>query len=381
MRQSAGVVIIGGGVIGCAIAYYLARKGCRDVVLLERYYLASGATGRCGAGVRQQWGTEINITLARESVRRFERMNEELGYRGDVEFKQKGYLLLAYTSRQVEQFQQNIRLQQRLGVPVRLVGPQEAREIIPILNIHGLLAAAYCPTDGHANPFHVTQAYAEAARRLGAEIHTYTEVTGIRVERGRVTGITTDRGSISTPQVINATGAHGGVIGRMVGLDLPLYPERHQVLVTEPWERLQDPMVISFHHRLYCQQTPHGSFIMGVGDPNEPKTHDQNATWQFLREMAGKITWLLPPLKDIRVVRQWAGSYDMSPDANPILGECGIQGFYTAAGFSGHGFMVAPAVAEMVADAVLTGTAPQPIRHLGWERFSRGDLLVEPSVV
>ncbi|KKM11629.1 FAD-dependent oxidoreductase [Clostridiales bacterium PH28_bin88] len=382
MRSTAQVVIIGGGVVGCAIAYNLAKKGYKDVVVLERAYLASGATGRCGAGVRQQWGTETNILLSRESVKKFEHLEEELGYASSIEFKQKGYILLAYTERQMQQFIRNVALQTSLGIPVRLVTPGEAKEIVPTLNIEGLLGAAYCPTDGHANPFHVTQAYAEAARRLGAEINTYTEVHGIKTHHDRVTAVITSKGDIQTSLVVNAAGAHAGVISKMAGLDLPLYAERHQALVTEPVEPIQNPMVISFHHHLYCQQTPHGSFIMGIGDPNEPKSFNIRSGWQFLEEVSRQVTQVLPVLKEVRVVRQWAGLYDMSPDANPILGECPpVKGLYVAAGFSGHGFMIAPMVGQVIAEMILGEPLSLPVQRLGLDRFRRGEYFMEPSVV
>ncbi|WP_027718011.1 NAD(P)/FAD-dependent oxidoreductase [Desulfovirgula thermocuniculi] len=375
------VIIIGGGVTGCAIAYNLAARGLRDVAVLERYYLASGATGRCGAGFRHQWGTKTNCLLAKHAIAKLETLAEELDYPGGIDLKQKGYLILAYTPRMVEQFKKNLALQQSLGIDARWLTPEEAKEIVPVLNTEGLLGATYCPKDGHANPFKVTDAYARAAKRLGVKIHTYTEVLDIKVE-GSLKTVLTNRGTFQAPVVVNAAGGHAATIGRMVGVDLPIKPERHQILVTEPVEPLLDPMVISFYHHLYCQQTPHGSFVMGLGDPNEPKEYNERSSWQFLVQMAGKIVRLLPPLKNLRVVRQWAGVYDMSPDAQPILCEAPeVPGFFVAAGFSGHGFMIAPMTGQLMAELILGQPTSLPVDMFHLSRFSRGELLIEPSVV
>jgi sarcosine oxidase, subunit beta len=382
LQKTANVVIIGGGITGCAVAYEMALRGVKDILVIEKQYLASGATGRCGAGVRQQWGTETNAILARDSVKRFEGMNEELDYDRDIEFKQGGYLMVAYTPGEWEQYKKNVAVQHRLGIPTKMITPQEAKEIVPHLNIDGLVGATFCQSDGHANPFHVVDAYYKAGRRLGVKFETYTTVTGIKREKGRVTTVQTSQGDIDTPIVINAAGFAAGTICKMVGFDLPLYPQRHQALVTEPVEPCQGPMVISLHHRLYCQQSPHGSFIMGVGDPNEPKDFDIHSSWEFLEDVARQAITVLPLLKNLRVVRQWSGLYDMSPDANPIFDEIPeAQGMWVAAGFSGHGFMVGPQTAVLLAQKILGQECFMPIEKFGLDRFRRGELLLEPAVV
>ncbi|HHY35615.1 MAG TPA: FAD-binding oxidoreductase [Firmicutes bacterium] len=382
MRSTADAVIIGGGVIGSSIAYHLAKEGMRNVVLLERYSFCTGSTGRCGAGVREQWGSERNCRLAQASINAFEHLAEELGYEGDIEFKQKGYLILAHTEKEWEQFKKNVALQNSLGIASKLLTPQEAKEIVPILNTDGMLGATYNKRDGHCNPFHTTWAYAQAARRLGVELQYFTEATGIRLEGGRVAAVNTTRGTISTPVVINAAGPWAKPVAQMVGVDLPVYTQRHQILATEPTGPIIDPMVMSFSIGIYCQQTPHGSVVMGMGDPNEPKGYDIGSSWEFLREMSRIILRLLPALESLKVVRQWSGLYTVTPDAHPILGGVpGIDGYYQAVGFSGHGFMLAPAVGRIISELVVGKTPFIDITGLDLGRFERGELQVEPSVV
>ncbi|MBP7072336.1 MAG: FAD-binding oxidoreductase [Clostridia bacterium] len=382
MNKTASVVIIGGGISGCAIAYTLAKKGVKDIVVIERDYLSSGATGRCGAGVRMQWGTEMNCKLAKYSIEFFERANEELEYEYDIEFKQGGYLIVASTEKEVNQFKKNIALQNSLGIPSRLLTPKEAKEIVPHMDETKIIAATFNPKDGHLNPFHTTQAYANAAVRLGVEIMKYTTVTGIKVENGKVVGVETDKGYISTPVVVNAAGGYSQLIAKMVGIDLPVYSERHQILVTEPVAPMQGPMFMSFSLNIYCQQTPHGSFIMGRGDANEPRDLRITSSWHFMEEMAKTCTELLPPLKELRVVRQWSGLYNISPDRQPIYGPVKeVEGFYLACGFSGHGFMFGPVTGVVMAAAILGETPTIPVHMLDKDRFERGELLLEPSVV
>lgn len=382
MNKTANVVIIGGGISGCAIAYELAKKGMKNIIVIEKEYLSSGATGRCGAGVRMQWGTEMNCKLAKYSTEFFEHANEELDYEFDIEFKQRGYLIVASTEKEVNQFKKNVALQNSLGISSRLITPKEAKEIVPHMDETQIIAATFNPKDGHLNPFHATQAYANAAERLGVVIMKYTEVTDISVENGRIKGVQTDKGFISTPIVVNAAGGHSHVIGKMAGVDIPVFSERHQILVTEPVNPMQNPMFMSFSLNIYCQQTPHGSFIMGRGDSSEPRDLRQSSSWHFLEEMSKTACTLLPPLKHLRMIRQWAGLYNMSPDRQPIYGESKeVTGFYLACGFSGHGFMFGPVTGTVISEAILGETPTVDVSMLDMERFERGELLFEPSVV
>ncbi|HEY3314102.1 MAG TPA: FAD-binding oxidoreductase [Bacillota bacterium] len=383
MKSTADVVIIGGGVNGTAVAYNLAARGCGKVVVLEKNTLASGSTGRCGAGVRMQWGMEMNCRLAKGSIERFETLGEELGFDGDLEFKQGGYLMPAYTERQWRQFKQNVALQNRLDIPSRLVTREETLAIVPHLSPEGLLGAAFCPKDGHLNPFKTVQAYAEAAARLGVTIRKFAAVTAIIPMTGLNKRVVLSNGDeVETPIVVNTAGPYSQVVGRMAGVELPVHSERHQILVTEPVGSLQGPMVMSFAHGLYCQQTPHGSFIMGVGDPHEPRGFDIGHSWSFLEDVAAKVTEIMPILREVRVVRQWSGLYNMTPDAQPILGEVSeVPGFFQAIGFSGHGFMLAPMTGILLAELILGLKTSLDVSMLTLDRFVRGELIREPSVV
>ncbi len=382
MKNNANVVIVGGGIIGCSIAYYLAKSGVEDIVVIEKDYLSAGSTGRCGAGVRHQWGLEMNILLAKDSIAEFERLNDEIPTEFDIDFKQKGYLMLAYSDKVVDQYKRNIKLQKSLGVDVNLLTPKEAKEIVPHLNIDGLQAATFCPKDGHINPFIATLVYAIGAERLGVKFHKYIEVIDVEVKEDMVKSVLTTKGKIETNYLINAAGPYSQFLAEMAGVKLPIYSERHQILVTQPVKYIQDPMVISLEHGFYCQQVPHGSFIMGFGDPNELKGTDISSSWNFMEEMAHKVTPVLPVLKEFKVVRQWSGLYNMSPDAQPILGNTEqVKNMYSAVGFSGHGFMLAPSVAKLTAQMINNQPLSIDVSVLNLKRFEEGKLIKEPSVV
>ncbi len=380
--KTANVVIVGGGISGVAIAWNLAKKGVKDIVVLEKKTVCSGATGRCGAGIRMQWGAEQNCLLAKMSVEFFENANEILEYDRDVEFDQGGYLIVAGNEKENELFKKNIALQNSLGIPSKHLTPQEAKEIIPHMDETQIVGATFCQKDGHLNPFNTTEAFAKAAERLGVKILKKTKVTGIDVKNDKIVGVETTAGYISTPLVINAAGGWAQEVGKMAGVDLPLYSERHQILVTEPVERIQDPMYMAFSLNIYIQQTPHGSFIMGRSNPAEPRDLRVTSSWQFLHEMINTCTTLLPPLRKLNLVRQWAGLYNMTEDAQPIYGKVdNVEGFWLACGYSGHGFMLAPATGILLTEMILGEPLSIDITNLDLGRFERGELCFETSVV
>jgi len=381
MKKTAEAVVIGGGSIGCSAAYNLARLGFKDVVLLEKGYICRGSTGRCAAGIRQQWGTEMNCLLSKHSIRRFEVMNEALEYPGDVEFRQNGYLMVTYSEEEAEMLKNNLTLQRKLDIPVQYLSLEEVKEIAPALNTERVIASTICMEDGQANPFKVTDAYMWAAKRMGVEIYTHTEVTGIKMQGNRVTGVVTGKGEIATPNVINATGPYAKFISKMVGHELPVEPERHQIVVTEPLEPFLQPLVMNFHHSTYFQQVANGSVLTGYGDPKEPKKINYTCSWQFLKELAAKVTEQFPVMQDVNIIRHWAGHYGISPDGQPVLGEVpGIEGYYLSLG-CGKGFMISPMLGELMAQNVAGVETTIPIEIMNVERFNKGELIVEPAVV
>ncbi len=379
MKDRAEVVIIGAGINGCALAYELAKRG-KDVVVLEKHYICYGATGRCGAGIRQQWATKENALLAKKSVEIFERLSEELGY--DIGLRQGGYLIAIHDEEEMRQAKKNVEMQRSIGLPVKIISPDEIKEIAPILDPEGMeaIAATFCPTDGHANPFKTTYAYARAAKKLGAKIYKFTEVKDIRVKDGKVEEVVTNRGKIKTKYVVNAAGAWSKEIAKMVGINMPNKPIRKEALVTEPIERLFDCMVISFKHGIYFSQQEEGQILGGIPSPEEKIGYYTEPTFSFLKHMAYMLGKYAPPLKHINILRQWTGFYDVTPDALPILGETNIEGFIQCNGFSGHGFMIAPMVAKLLAQLICQEKLDMPIDRLSMERF-KGKITKEKAVV
>lgn len=381
--MKANYVIIGAGISGCSIAYNLASKGVKDIVVFEKSFLTSGATGRCGAGIRQQWGTRMNCELAKASVDFFENAVHTLEYPGDIEFKQDGYLIIAVTEEEDEQFTKNVALQNSLGIPTRKLTKEEAKEIVPHLDISKIISATFCPTDGHLNPFTTTDAYYQAAKRLGVKFYFHEEVKDIVVKNGKIEKVITKNYEVETNNVINAAGGYSREVGLLAGIDIPVYAERHEILATEPIEKIQGPMVMSFAKNIYCQQVPHGSFIMGRSEHGVAKNHNIASSWKFLDEMSKTACEFLPLIGELRVIRQWAGSYNMSPDRQPIISKVDeLPGFYLACGFSGHGFMFAPITGILLSEIILGEKTSFDVKELSMNRFKeKRDFSYEKSVV
>ncbi|HAA47403.1 MAG TPA: FAD-dependent oxidoreductase [Synergistaceae bacterium] len=381
LPKTANAVIIGGGIQGCSIAYNLAKFGLRDVVVLEKGTVCSGSTGRCGAGIRAQWGTEMNCRFGLACVEKFEQLHEELGM--DCGLNQGGYLLVAYQESEFEQLKKNMKLQNSLGIDTRVVSYDEAREICPGLSADDAVGFTYHARDGHADPFLTTYAYQEAAKRLGVVFHKFTECTDVKTLNGKVVGVSTNRGDIDTPVVVNAAGGYSQQVAKMAGVDLPIFSERHEIIITEPVEPgVCPPMLMSFSGNYYIQQRPHGSIIGGCSPEDHPEDYENGNSWDFLEKMSQTITKLLPRTKGIRAVRQWSGLYNMTPDRQPVMCEAdNVKGFYLSVGYSGHGFMFGPVSGELLAQKILGQKPWIPIDQLHYSRFEKGELLIEPAVV
>lgn len=375
------ICIIGGGITGTALGYFLCKLGETSVAVFERSYLSSGSTGRCAGGIRQQWSTRPNVRLSMRSVKLFERFKEDVEM--DIEYKQGGYLVLSYSEEEAAQFELNVKMQREEGLKVDVLSPKEVSQRFPYVNTEGLIMATFCQTDGHANPHKAVIGYAQAIKRMGGHIYTHTEVKGVDVENNRVVGIDTTNGYFKCDAVVNASGPWSKEIGQMVGIDLPTESYRHQIVVTEALENFFPMMAISFSGNFYMRQTEHGQFILGQGDKDEKPGINYNVTFKFEEELISKMVKIFPFLKNIRLMRHWSGMYNMSPDAQPIIGQSNqVKGFYYAVGYSGHGFMVAPAVGEALAELILFGrTLHTDISYLDIRRFENINIEKEKNVV
>lgn len=363
---TADVVVVGGGVMGTSVLYHLAKAGCTSAVLLERETLGAGSTSKAAGGIRAQFSDELNIHIAAESIRRFERFDEEFGT--SIDFKQWGYLFLLHDEH-IERWTTSIALQNSLGIPSRLIDIDEAMAIVPQLAPEGLAAASFCPTDGYATPEAVAAGYAQTASRLGASIVQGCNVSELIVEQGRVQGVRTTRGDVGTDTVICCAGVWTSELTARVGLDLPVTPEKRYVFLTDPDPLPRElPLTIDFETSFYFQRERNG-LLFGGRVPT-------------LEELAPAATHRLPVLNDLGIRPGWWGYYAMSPDHNAIVGQAPEPGgLFYATGFSGHGFQQSPIVGEYLADLALSKEPAMDLSPLSAARFKSGELKPEANVV
>ncbi|MEE8389327.1 MAG: FAD-binding oxidoreductase [Anaerolineae bacterium] len=383
LPQTADVVIVGGGVMGASTAYHLALKGCRNVLLLEREsFFGTEATGKCAGGIRYQFSTEINVRLSQLSLPMLDRFEEELDQ--PIDLRYCGYLFLLTHEQDVAAFRQNVEMQHRLGVETEWLEPMQIVEMVPLIDLESVLAGTFYARDGLADPNGVVQGYISGARRLGAKLLNDVEVTDIRVAGGRVKGIGTDQGEVATPVVVNAAGPWVGKVGRMAGVDIPIVPVRRQIVVTGSLPEVPSdfPFVIDFAQSLYFHWEGPG-ILTGMSNPNEPVGFDQSVDeeWELVHLEAAMKR--LPVLERAGLASHWAGLYENSPDAHPILGRIPeVEGFYCIGGFSGHGFQHSPACGLLLAEEILDGAAHTlDITSLDIDRFKEGREIVEYNVV
>ena len=383
LAKTADVVIVGGGVMGTSTAYHLAHRGVKNVVLVEKEpFFGAMSTGQCAGGIRHQFSSEINIRLSLESIRMLERFPEEMGQ--DIDLRFIGYYFLLTDEEDVATFRKNVALQHSLGVMTEWLEPDDIARRLPLMNLEGVQAATVYERDGLVDPSSLVQGYVTNARRLGARLFTDAEAVGIRVEAGRIKAVETSRGIIETPVVVNAGGAWAPQIGDMVGVDIPILPVRRQIVVTTPIPDVSPefPFVIFFRESLYFH--PEGEGILtGKSNPNETPGYKLEVDPEWERAHMDDAMHRLPVLEKAGLLSHWAGLYEVTPDAHPILGRLPtLEGFYLMAGFSGHGLMHGPVVGRLMAEEILEGRAHtvniDPFRY---DRFLGGELQPEYNVV
>lgn len=370
-KSSAAVAVIGGGIMGASTAYHLARRGCTDVVIVERDFLAQASTGLSAGGIRQQFSHPANIRLSQEAVRLYERFEEEFGV--DINFRQVGYLFLAQNEPTWQEFLTNVEIQRAQHVPVEVLTPDEIKYRWPYLVVDDLQGGTFGPEDGYADPYSVAMAFATAARRMGVRIEEQTSVTGVHVESGRVRGVETTRGPISAPVVVNVAGAWGAQVAKMVGLDLPVVPYRRQVFGTKAFDLIPKPvpMILDIEPAFYFRGEGPG-ILMGMSDQEEPPSFNTNVDYHFLERVIEMAVRRAPILEEAEILRGWGGLYDITPDDNPIIGPLpAVEGLYCAIGFSGHGFQQGPTVGRVLAELILDGRTDFDLGPFAHDRFDR----------
>ncbi len=368
-------IIIGGGILGLATGYYLSQK--KKILVLEKSYIGSGSTGRCIGGIRQQFSTPATIKLAMESVRLFKEMEKEFGF--SVEYAQTGYLLLAYTDEEVKIFKKNIELQKSFGINVDFITSKEIKELVPYMDTEGVLGGAYSNEDGQAYPFLVLKGYYKGIMKNGSEVLMNTEVERILIKNGKIRGIKLKTGKIIESDIIvNAAGPWAGELSDTIDYPLPFAPERHEAFITSRLKKFFEPMLVDYRKDgCYFNQRVNGQIIgCYTPHPNHPgKSVDE--TFEFLYEMSRRAVRLIPELKKAQVLRQWAGSYTMTPDGNPIIDKSEIEGYFVAGGMSGHGFMLGPATGKLLSELILTGNFSFDMSEFSINRKFKGKELLK----
>lgn len=366
-------MIVGGGVVGCSIAYHLARRGLSDVVVLEREAVGAGTTSKAAGGIRAQFPTETEVRFSLESIRVFERFRDEFGV--DPGYAKIGYLFLVADEEDLRGFETRIALQRSLGADVRVITPTDARKLVPALRVDDLVAAVWGPQDGMAGPAEVTNGFARRARELGARILEGVEVTALDMPDGRVTGVRTRDGAIATPLAINAAGPAAARVGKLAGVEVPVYPRRRHIFFTEPFPEIPGPVPLTtdrgsgFYFRKEMEQV-----LLSPGDV-EDIGEDTNVPmdWGKVEDAVEKAVHRVPVLERARIAGGWAGLRPLTLDDHAIIGWApGVEGFFLAVGFGGHGFQHSPATGRYVAEWLLDGTSSLDLSLFDPTRFAHG---------
>lgn len=382
LPTTADIVIIGGGVMGASAAYHLAKRGAKNIILLEKEeFFGTGATGRCAGGVRYQFSTEINVKLSQESLPMIEHFKEETGQ--DVNYIQCGYLLVATNEKDATTFKHNVELQNRLGVPTQLLSEDDVRARLPQMKFDDAIAGTFNQKDGIVDPNGIVMGYVLAAQKMGVQAVTNAEVTGITVSSGEVRAVQTNLGEIQTRMVLNAAGPWAGLIGQMADVSLPIVPLRRQMFTTNPLPEVPPdfPFVIDFAKSLYFHREGEG-LLIGMSNQNEKPGFDQNVDEDFELVNLEAAIDRMPLVERASRASHWAGLYEVTPDAHPIYGGTDVKGFTICTGFSGHGFMHGPVSGKLMSEYILDGSySTLDVSMLDLKRFEEGRLIKEYNVV
>ncbi|MEW5993733.1 MAG: FAD-dependent oxidoreductase [Candidatus Zixiibacteriota bacterium] len=382
MRKSADVVIIGGGIIGVSVAFYLAREKYGQIVLVDKEpLLGAGATSKAAGGIRAQFSTRVNIQMSMLAEKILGNFKEETG--SEALFDRVGYMFLLTEDREVEEFRKHYELQRSLDLNVQLLKPEEIGQYAPHVRLDDVKLATFCHDDGLADPHEFLSGYEHAARRMGVEIELEAEVTAVRSDSRRITGVETVKGEVSCPLVINCAGPYAKLIGKMVGVKVPVEPIRRQVVTTGELDFVKPffPMVVDVTSGLYCHKESQG-MLLGWADKSVEPSFDVSIDPDYTDAILEKALYRIPQLEEAEIANQWAGLYETTPDHHAIIGyDPEVEGLFHVTGFSGHGFMQAPAAGRVTAE-ILTGRTPTvDISPLSPERFVSGVLVEETNVI
>jgi len=378
----ADVVVIGGGIVGTALAFELARRGAGRVTLLEREPLwGTGATARCAGGIRAQFSSEINCRISQLSERIYMNFEAEVGL--PAEYDQVGYMFCLTEPGHVEAFRRDLAMWQKLGLPAVWLTPEDIHRRVPELETSDVLGGTYCSDDGLADSGEFMTAYEKQARRHGVQILTGHAVTGVRTSGGRVSAVEASDTVIETDRAVNCAGPYAAEIGRFAGLDLPIVALKRQICKTAPldWVRADLPMIVDVGSGLYMHKES-GGMLMGWADPATAPGYDQSTDPAYTDEIIMRALARLPQLETAAITSTWGGLYETTPDHHAIIGPAdGPEGFWICAGFSGHGFMHAPGAARLLAEWLTDGKPSFDLSRLRVSRFAEARGLVHEANV
>jgi len=380
-KKSAAVIIIGGGILGVCTAYFLARKGQKNIVLLEKGFLAEGSTGLSVGGFRQQFSHPANILLSQESIGVFKTFQEKFGI--DIDFHQVGYLFMARERETWEDMLKGVKLQRKYNVPVEIFTPNEIKYRWPYLKTNDLQGGTYGPEDGYADPYSVVMGFAREARKMGVQIKEKTEVKSILVEKGKINGVYTSSGLITSSCVVNTAGPWAGEVAKMTGVNLSVKPYRRQVFVITDCEFIPRPvpMIIDMEKRSYFRGES-ADILTGMSDLEEPSSFNLNIDQGFMEKVVNALVYRAPEMVRAKMLRGWAGLYTITPDDNPIIGRISdLEGFFCAVGFSGHGFQHGPATGRILSELICDGRTEFDLSPFAYDRFGRRKQIGEKRVV